>query len=1248
MTFDLSEAEHIYGENPITNIDSLEIVPLRRLTTEKERVLIIGKVVSFESKQQKNGKKYTFTINITDNESSASVKIPIPPSESAALEAMLSKSGREIRRGVQSVVTLYDFSIAAFGSVRFESYDNTYYMLPSAISRIKMIDRADNAPEKRCELHVHTNMSQMDALIFPELLVERAKAWGWESIAVTDHGNLQAFPIVMSSARKLGVKMIYGLEAYYVDDTSRAVWGENDVYFSRDEMVVFDIETTGLSPLNDKITEIGAVKIKNGEIIGVFNTFANPERHIPENITNLTGITDEMVKDAPSQREAVEAFLEFAGEDMLIAHNAAFDTGFIRKACEDYKLPFVNAYLDTVAVSRHVNPELKKHKLNILAEYFSLGEFNHHRASDDAEMLAYIFFKMVEKMGEEGIYSVNELNAAMKDKADPKKMRTHHMIILVKNMEGLKNLYTLVSKSYLDFFYRNPRIPKSLLLQHRDGLIIGSACEAGELFQAILQNKTEDEINEIASLYDYFEIQPIANNRFLIENETVRDEETLREINRKIVALGKKLGKPVVATCDAHYLDKEDDIYRRILLVGQKFSDGDRKNELYLRTTEEMLSEFSYLGEETAYEVVVSSTRAISDMIEEILPIPDGTYTPKMEGAEEDLQNMCWQRARAMYGDELPPQVENRLKKELESIIKHGFAVLYMIAQKLVWYSESQGYLVGSRGSVGSSFVATMAGISEVNPLPPHYRCKNRHYNEFIEDGSVGSGFDLEDKMCPICGEKLICDGHDIPFETFLGFKGDKSPDIDLNFSGEVQGRVHKYTEELFGAENVFRAGTINSLASKTAYGYIMKYLDEKGVSVNRAEIDRLVAGCVGVKKTTGQHPGGIIVVPREYSVYDFTPVQHPADDPDSSIVTTHFAFTYLHDTILKLDELGHDVPTKYKWLENYTGLSVMDVPMNDKNVYKLFTSTDPLGITPDDLMGCKVGTYALPEFGTRFVQQMLEDARPQNFADLLQISGLSHGTDVWLGNAQDLIKKGTCDISKVVGTRDSIMLTLISYGLDSAVSFKIMESVRKGKGLTPEWEQAMKEKNVPEWYITSCKKIKYLFPKAHAAAYVMSAIRLAWYKVYKPLEFYAAYLSVAPGGFDAETVMKGRAHVVSVIKALSEKGRDVTAKEAETISTLQLVNEAMARGVTFLPVNLYKSHASAFLPEDGKIRMPFNALSGLGNTAASRIVEARETNLISRDELREKAGLSKAIMELLSVNGVLDGLSETNQISLF
>ena len=1260
MKFDTAVSDMLYGE--VFSPDAF--TPLAKIDREMKNVYVIGEINSFEDRVTKSGDKTTLMIGITDNESSISVKITLDSEIAAPIAKKIKKSGRTIKRGIQSVVTVYDMSLMIRGNVktdRIKSFrregdkivgtdytDGDLFLQPTAIAPVKRVLRMDNAPEKRVELHLHTNMSAMDALIFPEFVAETAKRWGWDAVAVTDHGNVQSYPIIMDTAEKIGMKVLYGMEAYYVDDTERAVFGERDYRFDTDECVVFDLETTGLSPLTCMITEIGAIKVKNGEVIDTFSTFVDPECPIPEEITRLTGITDEMVKGAPSQMEAVKAFLDFAGDRLLIAHNASFDTGFIRAACERYKLEFNSVYLDTVALSRYVNPDLKRHKLDTLAEYFKLGEFNHHRASDDALMLSAIFYKMVEKLKEEGIGTLHEMTGAMSDKANPLSLKTYHMILLVKDEVGLKNLYKLISKSYLDYYKRFPRIPKSVLMEHRDGLIIGSACEAGELFHAILEGRNEQDIEEIAQFYDYLEIQPLSNNRFLIANGTAQSDEDLRNFNRRIVALGDKLGIPVCATCDAHFMNEEDEIYRKILLKGMKFADADRDVGLYLRTTEEMLEEFAYLGEEKAYEVVVTNTRKIAAMIGDVRPIPKGTFTPKMEGAEEDLQAMCWKRAHDMYGDDLPPQVEKRLEKELKSIIANGFAVLYMIAQKLVWFSEKEGYLVGSRGSVGSSFVATMAGISEVNPLPPHYRCTKCRHSEFIEDASYLSGFDMPDKNCPNCGIKMAQDGHDIPFETFLGFYGDKSPDIDLNFSGEVQGKVHKYTEELFGAENVFKAGTIGSLASKTAFGYVMKYLDEKHITVNKAEVTRLVNGCVGTKKTTGQHPGGIIVVPREKEVYDFTPVQHPADDPSSSIVTTHFAFTYLHDTILKLDELGHDVPTKYKWLEKYTGMSVLDVPMNDKKVYELLTSTAPLGVTPDEI-GCEVGTYALPELGTRFVQQMLVDAQPKTFADLVQISGLSHGTDVWLGNAQDLIKEGTCTISEVIGTRDDIMVALIRYGLDNALAFKIMESVRKGKGLTPEMEAEMRAHDVPDWYIASCKKIKYMFPKAHAVAYDMSAIRLAWFKIYKPLEFYAAYFSVAPGGFDATIVLKGKAAIRHTIDEINGKGKEATAKEQETVSTLQLVNEALCRGVVFLPVKFDKSDAFAFLPENGKIRIPFSALPGLGETAAAKIVEIRNAGeVLSQEDLRVKAGLSKTVMELLRQNGVLDGISETNQITLF
>lgn len=1231
--FDVSSPEFIIGDE----FQIVDPTPIRNIDGPRKNIVVLGEVFGIESKETRRGDKLILTFAVTDKDSSIYIKLVSTKEE---LEPYLTN----IKEGM---------TIAIYGYSKIDTFDKEPVLYPNAVAKIKQKYRMDNAPEKRVELHCHTQMSSMDAIIPPKELVRRAHDWGHKAVAITDHGNVQAFPLAMDEAEKIGMKVIYGIENYFVDDTARVLYGDNlENFLQTDfdaEYCVFDIETTGLSPQSCKITEIGAVIVKKGEVIDKFDTFTDPEVHIPENITKLTSITDEMVAGAPKNADAVREFLKFAGNRILVAHNASFDTSFIRKVAQDNQIEFTVPYMDTVALSRYANPELKNHKLDTIAEYFNLGDFHHHRACDDAEMLGMILIKLFDKIKNEGASNLAEMQNLMSEHSDPLKLKPYHQIILVKNLAGMKNLYKIISKSYLNYYKKVPRTPKSLITEHREGLVIGSACEAGELYQAILTNKTQNEIEEIANYYDYLEIQPLCNNQFMLDKEIVNSKEELMEINRKIYELGKKLGKPVVATCDAHFFDEDDEITRKILLAGQKFADADRDVHLFFRTTDEMLKEFEYLGEEAAREVVITNTNLIADMIEDPRPIPKGTYTPNLEGSEEELQRRCWTRAKELYGDPLPEIVSTRLDKELTSIIKHGFAVLYMIAQKLVQYSEEQGYLVGSRGSVGSSFVASMSGISEVNPLPPHYYCKKCKYSEFITDGSVGSGFDLPDKKCPVCGEQLTGDGHDIPFETFLGFYGDKSPDIDLNFSGEVQGKVHKYTEQLFGSENVFRAGTLGTLAAKTAYGYVIKYLEDRQKKLNKAEIDRLVNTCVGIKRTTGQHPGGIIVVPREYEVYDFTPVQHPADDPGSNIITTHFAFTYLHDTILKLDELGHDMPTKYKWLEKYTNTSVMDVKMNDKSVYELFESPKPLGVTPDDI-GCPLGTLGLPEMGTRFIQSVLVDAKPKNFADLLQISGLTHGTDVWLGNAQDLIKEGICDISQVIGTRDGIMLVLIQqYHLENAIAFKIMEDVRKGKGLKPEYEATMIEHGVPDWYIKSCKKIKYMFPKAHAAAYVMSAIRLGWYKIYYPLEFYAAFLTVAPGGFDAEIASRGIPGINAMCDEVRKKGNDATQKEKEMVDTFQLVREMLARGYKFLPVDLFRSDAFAFKPENGKVRMPFSALGGLGDKAAEKIVSVRENEeFLSIEDLAMKAGLSKAVIEILRGAGALNGMSETNQLTLF
>ena len=1229
-TYDFSKPTLAYGDE----FEIIEPTPLSDITSVRNRSIFLGTVFEVTSKETRNGDKTSITIGISDGASATYVK-KIIPNEEAGWQ-------NDIKAGQH---------LAVMGRVQRDKFDNEPFISPTGIMKISSVLRMDNAEKKRVELHLHSNMSQMDALITPKEIVDTAIRWGHRAIAITDHGNVQAYPEVMlayEKAKNNDLKILYGIEAYYVNDTERCVFGSKYPSFD-DEMIVFDLETTGLSNRTCKIIEIGAVKIKGGEIIDEFNMFVDPECEISEEITNLTSITNDDVKGAPKEKEALEAFMEFAGDRLLIAHNANFDVGFIRVAAERCEIPFTNSYLDTVGLSKYVNPELTKHKLNIIAEHYKLEEFHHHRACDDARTLAYIFFVMLDRLKSEGVTTFERMVDAMSEKADPLKLPVNHMIIFAKNKEGLKNLYRLVSFSYLDYYRRRPRMPKSVIEQYRDGLIIGSACEQGELYRAILEGRSDQDVEDIAEFYDYFEIQPIANNKFLLGKGRVNSEEDLREINRKIYRLGKKLGKPVCATCDAHFLNKEDEVYRRILLAGLKMSDADNEMPIYLRTTDEMLEEFSYLGEDVAFEVVVENPNKIADMCEKLRPIPEGKYEPLVPGANEELTESCWKRAHEWFGEEIPTIVSDRLERELGSIIKNGFAGLYMISVKLVAYSESLGYLVGSRGSVGSSLVATLSGISEVNPLPPHYRCPKCKYSEFITDGSVGSGFDLDDKRCPVCGEWMYQDGHDIPFETFLGFFGEKSPDIDLNFSGDVQGMVHKYTEELFGEGHVFRAGTIGTLADKTAYGYIMKYLEERKIKLPKAAMSQMVTKLVGIKKTTGQHPGGIIVVPREYEIYDFTPVQHPADDPKSGTITTHFQFSYLHDTILKLDELGHDIPTKYKMLEKYTNTSVLDVKMNDKSIYELFASTKPLGITPAEIGGCLLGTYGIPEMGTKFSQQLLLDALPKTFADLLQISGLSHGTDVWLGNAQDLIKNGICTISEVVGTRDGIMVYLRQKGLDNSTAFAIMEDVRKGRGVKPDYEKAMIEHDVPEWYISSCKKIKYMFPKAHAAAYDMSAVRLGWYKIYYPMEFYAAYLSVAPGGFDAEIVARGYSGVDAAIKEIEGKGLEASAKENDMCQTLYLVREALARGVKFMNVDLHKSDARAFLPENGKIRMPFNSLPGLGEGAADKLVETRDKHsILSVEDLRLHSGVSKTVIEILRRNHVLDNLSETNQISMF
>jgi len=1218
--------------------------PMHELGTEAGRVTVWGDVFLTEFS---GNRRKVCTVSITDYTGSVNLKILSGMDENP--EKWQAK-WEKIQPGDTLVVR---------GEYSFDKYQGDFTVSPYDIIKVVKKPRQDTADQKRIELHLHTKLSSMDGLIDPGEAVKTAHRWGHPAVAITDHGVVQGFPEAMLAYEEIhkkdpDFKLIYGVEAYFVDDMIPVVTGKKQGDLLETEFVVFDLETTGLSPKDDQIIEIGAVRIQNGQITDRFDTFADPCRPLPEKIIQLTGITDEMLQGAPSQAQAVGQFLRFAGDAPLLAHNgAAFDIRFIRNAAKNAGLAFTSTHIDTLPLCQGLFRGLRNYKLDTITKHLELEEFNHHRASDDAYILARIFQKAVEDLRFRGIKRIEEINTGLGSNRELAR-RNFHMILLVKNAMGLKNLYKLISKGHIDYFYKVPRIPRSVLNAHREGLLVGSACEAGQLFRAMVDGASFEELCRMAEYYDYLEIQPVGNNEFMLRSGKVKSIEELRDYNRTVLKIADKLGKPCVATGDVHFMEPGDAIYRAILMAGHGFSDADQQAPLYFRTTDDMLKEFSYLGKDRAREVVIDNPRKIADLIEgDIRAIPLGTYTPTIEGSDVSLREDTMRNARARYGDPLPPIVEQRLTRELDSIIKHGFAVLYVIAQKLVLNSEAHGYLVGSRGSVGSSAVAHFSGISEVNGLPPHYLCPNCKWSEFYTDGSVLNGFDLPDRNCPQCGTKCICDGHDIPFETFLGFDGDKEPDIDLNFSGEYQSESHRYTEELFGKEFVFKAGTISGLQDKTAYGYVKKYLSERGRVVNKAEEIRLSMGCTGVKRTTGQHPGGMVVVPSCDEIYDFCPIQHPADDKEKGVYTTHFEFKYLHDTILKLDELGHDVPTMYKHLEDMTGIKMEDVPMNDKKVLSLLTSTQALGITPEDI-GSQTGTFGIPELGTNFVRNMLIEAQPQTFADLIQISGLSHGTDVWNGNAQDLIKNGTCTISDVIGTRDDIMLYLIHKGVEKKSAFTIMELTRKGKvaksGFPAGVEDMLREHDVPEWYMESCKKIKYMFPKAHAVAYLIAAIRLMWFKLYHPLAFYATYFTVRGDAIDYEAAVGGRAVAQRKLKEVTARLKEEkNAKDEELLVSLQMVCEMVARGFEFAPIQLGKSEARRYVVEDGKIRLPFASMKGIGESAAIAMEQtAQKGEYISVEEFQSLSGVSGAIIEQLRLAGVLDGLPENNQVSLF
>ena len=1224
-------------------------VPMKDLNLDMGTIIVEGKVFAIEHKELTKRNAWVVKFDMTDNTNSIRVtrfleaKEAKPILDNVQLGSVLRVQGKLIEDRFENDMVL-----------------KPYAMMPGVLPKRK--DTASNG--KRVELHLHTTMSNMDALTDTAAAVKQAAAWGHKAIAITDHGVAQSFPDAMKAAAKAkvagtdeNIKILYGVEGYYVNDVDDriVVHGEQDIGFG-DEYVAFDLETTGLSSANDRIIEIGAVVMKNGEELDRFQTFVDPQRPLEKKIVELTGITDEMLKGAPKIEEVLPEFLKFIGNRVLVAHNSDFDTGFIRAECARQGLPYTYTAADTLILSQNMLPQLNKFKLDIVSNALSLPDFNHHRAADDAVTCGLIMHRLMVRMEEElDIHTLQEINDRMttlRAKGRITDRHARHIIILAKNQVGLRNLYHLISDSNLKYFKRVPRIPKSELLELREGLIIGSACEAGELFQAILDGKSEDELKRIASFYDYLEIQPLANNMFMLAKGIAKDVEQLREYNRTVVRLGEELGKMVVATGDVHFLNPEDEIFRHILLATKGFDDADKENPLYFRTTDNMLEEFSYLGEEKAYEVVVTNPNLIADMCETLRPVPHNLFAPKIENSVEDLKALVYGKLHRLYGENPPELITKRVETELHDIISCHYDVIYMSAQKLVQNSLEHGYLVGSRGSVGSSIVAYMSGITEVNSFPPHYRCPNPEckYTTFDVPKGYGCGADLPDAICPKCGSKFEKDGFNIPFETFLGFGGDKVPDIDLNFSGEYQSKAHAYCVEMFGKSHVFRAGTIGTVAKKTAFGYVKKYLAERGKTANRAEEARLAAGCVGVRRTTGQHPGGLVVIPQENEIWDFCPVQHPADDPNADQITTHFEYHSMEENLLKLDMLGHDDPTMIRMMEDMTGVDAKTIPLDDKRTMSIFTSSKELGYENDKLLG-PTGAVAIPEFNTKFTRGMLMDTMPERFDTLLRLSGFSHGTDVWLGNAKDLITSKTATVDQAIGCRDDIMLYLISCGMPEKRSFKIMESVRKGRGLPEGAEQEMIDAGVPDWYIGSCKKIKYLFPKAHAVAYVMMAFRIAWFKVYYPLAFYAAYFyrRSQKGGFDAVLMTQGMEAIKANIEAI-ETNENATDKDEDLLTTMEVVYEYYLRGFDFLPIDIYKSHATKFLVEDGKILPPFVAISGLGENAAWDLMRGREgKTFLSIEEVAAACPkVSKTHIQMLKDAGAFGSLPDTSQISLF